>query len=416
ERFSFYGMRGILVPFMTTQLLARDGSLATMPESEATGWFHLFVWAVYITPLFGAMVADYAWGKYRTIVSLSVVYCLGHLALALDATRLGLFLGLALISLGSGGIKGCVSAHVGDQFGAANSGLLPRVYIWFYFSINLGSCLAFLIVPKLLEVRGPHWGFGIGGIAMFIATVAFWMGRFRYAHIPPRGREFVKEVFSKEGLRVLGRLSLVYACVAIFWSLFDQTSSRWIKQAEKMDLDPFELGWQLNPAQYQFLNPLLVMLFIPACALFIYPWINRVFPLSPLRKMAIGFFLAIPSFLIPAWLEMRIEAGEAPSILWQWLAYVFITMAEVMISITGLEFSYTQAPPKMKSLMLGYWYFAVSMGNLFTSMVNFFIADRLPGVTYYLFFSACIAVTALAFIFIARGYRARTYLQDEAQV
>jgi proton-dependent oligopeptide transporter, POT family len=103
ERFSFYGMRGILVPFMTAQLLARDGTLATMGESEATGWFHLFVWAVYLTPLMGAILADYAWGKYRTIIRLSIVYCLGHLALALDATRLGLFIGLVLISLGSGG-------------------------------------------------------------------------------------------------------------------------------------------------------------------------------------------------------------------------------------------------------------------------------------------------------------------------
>ena len=91
-----------------------------------------------------------------------------------------------------------------------------------------------------------------------------------------------------------------------------------------------------------------------------------------MRKMAIGFFLAIPSFLVPAWLEARILAGETPSIVWQWLAYVFITIAEVMISITGLEFSYTQAPKKMKSLMLGYWYLAVSLGNLFTSLVNFF--------------------------------------------
>jgi proton-dependent oligopeptide transporter, POT family len=130
--------------------------------------------------------------------------------------------------------------------------------------------------------------------------------------------------------------------------------------------------------------------------------------------MGIGFFLAIPSFLIPAWLEARIGAGEIPSIVWQLLAYVFMTLAEVMISITGLEFSYTQAPPKMKSLMLGYWFVAVSMGNLFTSLVNFFVADRLPGVSYYLFFSGCIALTALAFILIARAYQPHTYLQDAA--
>ena len=117
ERFSYYGMKAILVVFMTTLLAGRDGAPAPMGEGEAKFWYHAFSSAVYFFPIVGAIVADFLLGKYPTIMLLSLVYCAGHAALALDETRSGLAVGLALIAVGSGGIKPCVSAHVGDQFG-----------------------------------------------------------------------------------------------------------------------------------------------------------------------------------------------------------------------------------------------------------------------------------------------------------
>jgi POT family proton-dependent oligopeptide transporter len=187
ERFSFYGMRAILVVFMTQYLLSSSGAADTMNEEEAKGWFHLFVSAVYITPLLGALISDGLLGKYRTIILLSLVYCLGHLALALDHTRLGLLIGLGLIALGSGGIKPCVSAHLGDQFGCTNAHLLPRAFGWFYFAINLGAFFSILITPWLLQRLGPAWAFSVPGVLMVIATIVFWSGRYRFVHIPPRG-------------------------------------------------------------------------------------------------------------------------------------------------------------------------------------------------------------------------------------
>ena len=126
ERFSFYGMKTILAVFMTQFLLDETGNSDHMSEVEATVWVHTFVTAVYFTPLLGSLLADAFLGKYKTIIGLSVVYCLGHLSLALDETRNGLIVGLSLIAIGAGGIKGCVSAHVGDQFGHENSGLLEN--------------------------------------------------------------------------------------------------------------------------------------------------------------------------------------------------------------------------------------------------------------------------------------------------
>ncbi|MFT5696030.1 MAG: POT family proton-dependent oligopeptide transporter, partial [Myxococcota bacterium] len=115
ERFSYYGMRAVLVIFMTQYLRDANGELAVLSEADANVYYHLFGSAVYFTPLAGALLADVFLGKYRTILLLSILYCLGHLTLALDDTIVGLSLGLGLISAGAGGIKPCVSAHVGDQ-------------------------------------------------------------------------------------------------------------------------------------------------------------------------------------------------------------------------------------------------------------------------------------------------------------
>ncbi len=118
-----------------------------MREVEAKGWYHLFVSAVYLTPLFGALVSDGLLSKYRTIIVLSLVYCGGHLALALDHTRFGLAVGLGLVALGAGGIKPCVSAHLGDQFAQQNRHLLSRAFGGFYFAVNLGAFVSMLVPP-----------------------------------------------------------------------------------------------------------------------------------------------------------------------------------------------------------------------------------------------------------------------------
>ncbi|MDH5493075.1 MAG: MFS transporter [Myxococcales bacterium] len=376
ERFSFYGMKAILTVFMTKYMLDGSGASDLMAPDEAKGWYHLFTTAVYFTPIFGALIADALFGKYKTILNLSIVYCLGHLALALDETRMGLAIGLTLIAIGSGGIKPCVSAHVGDQFGKSNAHLLEKVFLWFYFAINFGSFVSTLLTPFLLDAYGPHLAFGLPGLLMLFATIFFWMGRKVFIHIPPGGKAFVKETFSRDGASTIGRLAILYVLVAMFWALFDQTGSSWVLQAEKMDRTLF--GIELLSSQVQAMNPILVMFFIPLCSFAIYPALSKIFPLTPLRKIALGFFMTVPAFLLPAWIESSILEGGFPSIGWQLAAYVILTMAEVFVSITILEFSYTQAPKKMKSLVMASYMLSISLGNLFTSGVNFFIQEEPP--------------------------------------
>lgn len=420
ERFSYYGMRAILVIFMTQYLRSRSGELDLMTEEQAKSYYHLFLSAVYFFPMLGAILADAFLGKYRTILYLSLIYCLGHGVLALDNTRLGLAIGLTLIAIGSGGIKPCVSSNVGDQFGASNQHLLSRVFGWFYFAINFGSFFSTWLIPDLLARfgprLGPHIAFGTPGLFMLLATLFFWMGRHRYVHIPAGGMGFVRETFSLTGLKSIAKLLPIYAIVAVFWSLYDQTSSAWVLQARNMDLR--FLGLELLPAQTHSVNPILILLFIPLFNYVVYPVLDRFFPLTPLRKIGIGLFLTAASFLIPAWIETQIAAGYRPGFIWQIWAYVVITAAEIMVSITCLEFSYTQAPRKMKSLIMAIFFLSVTLGNAFTSLLNVFIQNpdgtsRISGSSYYLLFAGVMFAAALLFVGVALYYKEETHLQDE---
>ena len=411
ERFSYYGMRAVLVVFMTQYLMGADGRPAPMTEEEAKGWFHLFVSASYFTPVLGALLADGWLGKYRTIIALSLVYCLGHLALALDDTRAGLLLGQGLIALGAGGIKPCVSAHVGDQFADTNRHLLSRVYSWFYFALNLGAFTSILLTPWLLERYGSSVAFAVPGLLMLTATAIFWAGRHRFTHVPAGGSVFLRTVLSGEGLRTLGGLGVIYAFVAVFWALFDQTGSSWVLQARKMDQQLF--GVPVLPSQIQAANPLLIMILTPLFYHGIYPRLERRIRLTALRKIGVGMFLAGLSFVLAAWVQQAIDAGGRPSIGWQLLGYLILTSAEVMVSITCLEFSYTQAPKAMKSFVMSFFLVSVAAGNLFTGAVNFFIqnsdgSSKLAGAGYFWFFAGLMLATAALFSAASRWYPERS--------
>lgn len=417
ERFSFYGMKAVLVTFMVHHLLGPDGALDGMSEAQANSWTHLFVVAAYFTPLLGSFLSDVFWGKYKTIMILSVVYCLGHFALALDETRTGLFLGLALIALGAGGIKPCVSAHVGDQFGRSNQFRLARVFAWFYFSINAGAVVSQALTPKLLVNVGPWAAFGLPGVLMVLATAMFWLGRKSFVHIPPAGWKHFKHEFVTEGWSLIRRLGVLYFFgVSMFWALFDQCATAWVHQAAKMDR--VVLGYELEPGQLLAVNPFLVLLFIPLFNYVLYPFAEKFVKVTPLRKIGSGLFLAATSFVVCAYAESLIEAGQTPSIWWQVLAYVLLTAAEILVSITALEFAYTQAPNRLKSVVMCLYLVSVAIGNTLPMAVNFFMENpdgttKLTGVQYYLFFVFTMLAAATIFSMLARKYMPKDFVQEE---
>lgn len=435
ERYSYYGMRSILVIFLTQYLL--------ISKADATADYHLFAGACYLFPILGAYISDRFWGKYKTILYLSLVYCLGHAFLALfEHDKTGFYWGLGLIALGSGGIKPCVSAHVGDQFRPSQKQQLKKVFDLFYWMINFGSFFSTLITPWTLEAYGPGVAFGIPGILMAVATFIFWLGRHEFVHIPPTGKQphgtgrvllsAVKNFSRAKGKGILGGalenhpkeavdavnaaldVGKIFIAVTIFWALFDQHGSSWVLQAKEMDLNVSFFGFktQLLPSQIPALNPIMVMILIPLFTFGIYPAIERIFKIemTPLRRMGAGMFVAAFSFVFVAIFQYFLDGGSSVNVLWQVIPYLVITMAEVMISITGLEFAYTQAPRSMKSTIMSMWLLTVFFGNMITAYIA--KINVFEGGHFFMFFAFLMAVFGVVFAFMAKNYVVKDYMEE----
>jgi POT family proton-dependent oligopeptide transporter len=497
ERFSFYGMRNILTPFLLSTLLLFV-PLADR-ASEAKHVFHTFVIGVYFFPLLGGWLADRWFGKYNTVFWFSLIYVAGHACLALfDDNLNGFYFGLFLIAFGSGGIKPLVAAFVGDQFDQTNKNRAKLVYDAFYWIINFGSFFASLLMPVFLRDYGPAVAFGIPGALMAIATLVFWMGRRKYVHVPPAapnpdsfGSVARTALLSKgtgragdrqgrpglvvagigaagavasllmtpqwgfviaaclalvlllafggigvsmqlerargphsdaavEGVRSVLRVLIVFALVTPFWSLFDQKASTWIVQANSMDSPLLSiLGWEfkLLPAQMQAVNPILVMLLIPVNNLLLFPLMRLIgITPTPLRRMGMGIALSACAWIVIGIIQVTMDGGDKVSILWQLLPYALLTLGEVLVSATGLEFAYSQAPASMKGIILSFWYLAVTIGNLWVLIVNSAVKNDfvmgqiatsgLSVIAFQMFFFAAFALLiAAAFGLYALRYR-----------
>ena len=423
ERFSFYGMTSILTIYMVTNLNVR--------EPDAAAYYHLFVFAVYLTPLLGAWLADRFFGRYRIILWLSLGYVFGHAAIAIWDSPTGLILGLSLIAIGAGGIKPTAAAYVGDQFDAKSQHLLEKVYDLYYWMINLGSFTAMLIIPELLERFGPWVAFSVPGVLMAFALVIFWRGRKLYVNVPPTGPnpngffrvvryaieklgtgrpgvhwlDVARERFpveAVEGAKAVFRIVGVFAPIAAFWALFFQYGSSWVLQAERMNRDV--LGYTVKASQMGSLNAIFVLTTIPIFAGLVYPALQRrgVKTLA-LQKMQIGMFVTVLSFLWVMGVQIALDGGLRPHVAWQVPAYLFLSIGEVLVSVTALEFAYTQAPPSMKSVIMSLWYVTIAAGSLLTAGVA--KLNRFHGVWYFAFFAALMVLGAMAFAWVARRYQ-----------
>jgi POT family proton-dependent oligopeptide transporter len=441
ERFSFYGIKAILTVFLVTQFYNphNDPALTQSANALANEKTHLFNTLVYFLPVLGGIVADWYLGKYKTILYLSFVYCIGNAFLAFFHTDINIFFfGLLLVATGAGGIKPCVSANVGDQFNEDNKHLMSKAFSLFYFSINFGSFFSTLLIPLIWRVYGPVWAFGVPGILMFLSTIIFILGSKKFVKVPPSGfkkenfvainlfmlRKLIKRekdqsvadltkkkfsVDAVDGVRSVWRVLAVFAFVPFFWMLNDQNSSEWVLQAGKMDLHFLGVDWLST--QIQAANPILVLLYIPLFNFGLYPAIEKLgIHFNAYRKIGTGFALSVVSFILIWWIQLQIDGGQSPNIGWQVLAYIIISAAEVMVYQTGLEYAYAQAPASMKSTIMSFWLLTIACGNFLVSGINSNIASggifsALNGADYYLFFLVLMGIITGLYVMISRRFK-----------
>ena len=452
ERFSFYGLRSIMVTYMAVAFFnpTLNPLLTAEADAKANEMSHLFVTLAYFMPLVGAIMADWFFGKYRVILFVSILYTVGHFVLSVSGSSYPIFAtGLVIIACCAGGIKSCVSANVGDQFDKSNEHLLSKVYGWFYMSINLGGTLAPLFIPLLKKYYGPGIAFGVPGILMALATIIFWSGRKKYKRLPPAGIkrenfftisvyallklfsrkpgqkvwEAVGEKYSPksiDAIQAVYRILAVFAFTIIFWALWDQNLSEWVLQATRLNLT-LAGNFTILPEQINFINPLFLVLLIPVFNSLIFPFLEkRGIKPTPLRKIGAGLVIIGLSFVIIALLQEGIDAGGKPSVWWQILAYILLAASEILVSVTCLEYAYTHAPKSMKSTMSALYLLGISAGNLLVGLINGNIVSKgffsqFTGAKYYWLFIGILAVTFLLFLFIAKRLPEKSYVGVEEE-
>merc|ERR1719422_2033419 len=343
ERFSYYGMKSILSLYLKKKL--------KYSEDKATTIYHFFVCACYFTPILGAWIADQFLGKFKTIVYISLFYILGHILKTLAAVpTLNVpplefsLLGLALIAIGTGGIKPCVSAFGGDQFKLPEQERqLQTFFSVFYFAINAGSLISTALTPILREdvhCFGEETcyslAFGVPAILMGVATVFFVIGKPFYVMKKPEGSittkvigsishatvkkftssekkehfmDYAEGKYDKtliEDVKTLLRVLVIFIPIPAFWALFDQTGSRWTFQAQR--LNGMIGSTIIKPDQMQIVNPLLILALIPLFDQLIYPMFAKInFLKKPLQRIAVGGILTACSFFVSGFLELKIE-------------------------------------------------------------------------------------------------------------
>ena len=317
---------------------------------------------------------------------------------------------------------------------------MTSIYSWFYFSINAGSMVSLLLIPYIYDKFGAKWAFGVPGILMALATYIFFSGRKQYVRLPPKGinrANFVSvsiyALFNKgwsnaeskygfekvDGIKAVWRVMAVFAFIPVFWSLWDMNGAEWVLQSTHMDLSMGIFRCHLLPSPLQFVNAVFLLVLIPVFNYGIYPLVETLgVRLTALRKIGAGLLITGLSFVIIALIQVKVDAGAHPSVWWQILAYVVLSAGEVLVSITGLEYAYTQSPPSMKSTMTAIWYVTYSVGSFFNAVVNSSIANNgifrsFTGAAYYwLFVGICMAFV-LIFILVSPYIKEKAYLADD---
>jgi POT family proton-dependent oligopeptide transporter len=449
ERFSFYGMRSIIAVFLVHQFFSHETS--DVANAKANAINHAFSTLVYFTPLLGAILADWFFGKYRVILIGSLIYTIGHFLLSIfDASLPGFVTGLIVIAFSAGAIKSCVSANVGDQFDHKNQHLMSSIYGWFYFSINAGSMISLLLIPLIYDKAGAAWAFGVPGILMALATIIFFSGSKRYVKLPAGGIKkdnfvtvnfyvfkslLAKKSSSKsaweqaidkygvekvEAIKAVWGVIAVFAFIPIFWGMWDMNGSEWILQATKLNLNIGFYDIHILPSQIQFVNALFLLLMIPVFNYGVYPLIGKMgIKLTPLKKIGAGLFITGSSFVIIALLQRNVDTGAHPSVWWQIFAYFLLSAGEVLVSITGLEYAYTQSPPSMKSTMTAIWYLTYSIGTFFTTLINVNISNKglfayFVGEKYYWLFVGIMGGFFVLFLLVSPFIKEKVYLVADA--
>ena len=373
ERFSFYGMRAFLALF----LISTAGGFGWTKEQAS----HLYGWyqgLVYLTPLFGGLLADRILGTHRAIIIGGVVIASGHFCLAVPS-KATFFLGLLLIIIGTGFFKSNISTMVGQLYSEGDR-RRDAAFTIFYMGINLGATLGQIICPKLADRFNWHVGFSAAGFGMVLGLVVYLALKRRFlgsiGDVPAsrvqRGLAATTDIknvpLTHDELRGIGAIAVLAFFNIFFWMAFEQAGSSMTFFAEERTRRMF-LGLHILAPQYQSVNSISVILLAPV---FAWIWIRLEArgraPSTPVR-FAMGLILLGSGFIVLVLGARLSDGGIRVSPLWLIATYVLHTCGELCLSPVGLSMVTKLAPARLASVMMGAWFFSMFISDLLAGLL-----------------------------------------------
>jgi len=411
ERFSFYGMRALLVLYLTQHLIQSAqtgdtvigftalqaglefvfGPMSIQPLASQI--YGLYTGFVYFTPIFGGILADRFWGQRKTVVVGAVLMALGHFLMASEAFFL---VALLLLILGSGCFKPNISTQVGSLYPPGD----PRrdgAFTIFYMGINLGAFFAPLVCGTLGQRYGWHYGFGAAGVGMLLGLLVYLAGQKYLAE----DQFTIKTAMPSEDAlltgkdwQAIGGLIVLAVLNIMFWAVYEQQGNT-LQLFADQNTDWHVFGWEMPSTWFQSLNPAFIFLLAPLLDRRSAQLAGQGKTTSSIGKMAFGAGLLGASFLVLIVAVSGVESTMKISFLWLVLCTLIYTLGELYLSPIGLSLVTKVSPPRLVGMMMGMWFLATFFGNYLSGYIGTYY-EKIPKDSFFLLLAVLGAATGLA--------------------
>jgi POT family proton-dependent oligopeptide transporter len=475
ERFSYYGMRGILVLYLTAETLGDNPGLGWL-DAEALSLYGWYTMLVYVASIPGGIIADKIIGQKRAVMIGGFLLVAGHGILSVEQMW-AFYTGLALIVSGVGMLKPNISTLVGGLYRPGDE-RRDKGFSIFYIGINVGAALASLIVAYVADIWGWHAGFGLAAIGMVLGQLVYLSGQ-RYlievGNKPEKvqqdsGNVSIGEIFTQQFTKrspliatvllavlstlaawffieeqrlayilffiflslVVGMMITIYGdldsrqekdrylvlllsfiIVIVFWGAFEQAGGLMNLYAQDRT-DRFLMGYEIPAAAFQFFNPFYIILFAVPVANFWLWWKHRGKEASSLFKMANGVIIMGMGFVFMVFASMQYETMGKSALYWLALAYLFHTIGELSASPVALSFITKLAPVRYGALMMGVYFAATGLGNKVAGLLGE-SATELGELTIFAGITIFCVIFGLLVIAILKPLKRLTHGVEEAE-
>jgi len=392
ERFSYYGMRALLVYYMTKHLL--------FTQEKSSQIYGLYTGFVYFTPFFGGLLADRILGQRRAVIVGGVLMAIGHFLMAFESL---FFPALIFLIFGNGAFKPNISTQVGSLYPPGDH-RRDSAFTIFYMGINLGAFFSPLICGTLGEKVGWHYGFGAAGVGMVIGLMIYIWGQkylapdllMQKAAAKKSAKAKADEPLTHDDWLKIGAIAAMMLLNIVFWGVYEQQGNTMALWADA-NTDRMIFGWEMPASWFQSFNPLMIFIFAPILTGVFWSWQNRrnKEP-SSIAKMGIGCFLLAASFLIMLPPAQAAEAGAKASMWWLIGCTFVLTIGELYLSPIGLSLVTKVAPARIVSMMMGVWFLSSFFGNYLAGFLGTFW-EKMPKQSFFLMLIAFSTLAGIAF-------------------